>query len=89
MSLSHRERVSGALNRQEPDRVPVDPGLTRSTGALLEPCEALAGYLGEADPRHDRDDFGKSKQAGDLVDEVSSSDAVADQRGSMISSRTC
>src|SRR5579859_1929079 len=63
MPWSHRERVLAALNHQEPDRVPIDLGSTRNTGILLEPYEALAEYLNEADPCLNQDNFGQSKIA--------------------------
>jgi uroporphyrinogen decarboxylase len=45
-SLTHRERVLAALNREEPDRVPLDFGSSISTTAIIPAYENLKKYLG-------------------------------------------
>ena len=45
-TMTHRERVLRALNRQEPDRIPLDLGSTRSTALVVEAYENLNRYLG-------------------------------------------
>ena len=45
-TLSHRERVLRSLNHQEPDRVPLDLGATRSTSLVVEAYEKLERHLG-------------------------------------------
>jgi uroporphyrinogen decarboxylase len=49
-TMTHRERVSRALNHQEPDRVPLDLGSTRSTSLVVEAYENLNRFLGNQDP---------------------------------------
>lgn len=44
-SLSHRERVLAAINREQPDRVPVDLGSTRATTIIIAAYENLKKYL--------------------------------------------
>ncbi len=48
-TMSHRERVLRALNHQEPDRVPLDLGGTRSTSLVVECYERLNRHLGSAE----------------------------------------
>ena len=51
--LTHRERVLQALNRKEPDRVPMDLG-TCASSILFPAHERLKAYLGvESEPRYD------------------------------------
>ena len=50
-AMSHRERVFRALTHQEPDRVPVDLGGSRSSSLVLEAYERLNGHLGSQEPR--------------------------------------
>jgi uroporphyrinogen decarboxylase len=49
-NMSHRERVLRALNHQEPDRVPLDLGGTRSTSLVVEAYEKLNRHLGSEEP---------------------------------------
>lgn len=49
-SLSHRERMLRALNHQEPDRVPLDLGGTRSTSLVVEAYDKLERHLGGKEP---------------------------------------
>jgi uroporphyrinogen decarboxylase len=49
-TMSHRERVLRALNHQEPDRVPLDLGATRSTSLVVEAYEKLNRHLGSQEP---------------------------------------
>ena len=49
-SMSHRERVMRALNHQEPDRVPLDLGGTRSSSLVVEAYKALNRHLGVEAP---------------------------------------
>jgi uroporphyrinogen decarboxylase len=49
-SLSHRERVIRALNREQPDRVPLDLGATRSTAIVVQAYERLNLHLGSTEP---------------------------------------
>jgi uroporphyrinogen decarboxylase len=50
-SMSHRERVMRALNHQEPDRVPVDLGGSRSSSLVVEAYRELSRHLAaEAQP---------------------------------------
>jgi uroporphyrinogen decarboxylase len=49
-SMSHRERVMRALSHQEPDRVPMDLGATRSSSLVVEAYEKLNRHLGVAAP---------------------------------------
>lgn len=44
--MTHRERVSQALNHQQPDRIPIDFGAMRSTGISLEAYMRLRKKLG-------------------------------------------
>jgi uroporphyrinogen decarboxylase len=44
--MTHRQRVLAALNHQEPDRVPVDLGATRSTSIVVQAYERLNAHLG-------------------------------------------
>ena len=48
--MTHRERVLAALNHQEPDRVPVDLGATRSTSLVVQAYEQLNRHLGSTEP---------------------------------------
>src|SRR5574341_303354 len=48
--MSHRERVMRALSHQEPDRVPVDLGATRSSSLVVEAYENLNRFLGAEAP---------------------------------------
>lgn len=48
--LSHRERVVRALNREQPDRVPLDLGSTRSTAIVVQAYERLNRHLSAAEP---------------------------------------
>jgi uroporphyrinogen decarboxylase len=50
MSLSHRERVIRALNRERSDRVPLDLGATRSTSIVVQAYERLNLHLGSTEP---------------------------------------
>ena len=45
-TMSHRERVLRALNHQEPDRVPLDLGGSRSSSLVVEAYERLSRHLG-------------------------------------------
>ncbi|HSB82131.1 MAG TPA: uroporphyrinogen decarboxylase family protein [Candidatus Methylomirabilis sp.] len=49
-SMGHRERVMRALNHQEPDRVPLDLGATRSSSLVVEAYENLNRHLGVKAP---------------------------------------
>ncbi len=49
-SMSHRERVMRALNHQEPDRVPVDLGGSRSSSLVIEAYRELSQHLGAEVP---------------------------------------
>jgi len=49
-TMSHRERVLRSLNHQEPDRVPLDLGATRSTSLVVEAYEKLEQHLGGQEP---------------------------------------
>ncbi len=49
-AMSHRERVLSALNREEPDRVPLDLGCTRSTSIVVQAYERLNEHLGSQEP---------------------------------------
>jgi len=44
--MTHRERVLRTLNHQEPDRVPVDLGGSRSSSIVVEAYEGLERHLG-------------------------------------------
>ncbi len=58
-TMTHRERVRTALNRQSPDRLPIDFGGTCLSSAKPEMQEEIAGILGlegEPDPRFPRFD---------------------------------
>lgn len=44
--MNHRERVTAAIRRQQPDRVPVDLGGMRSTGIMALAYARLKEYLG-------------------------------------------
>ncbi len=48
--MSHRERVMRTLNHQEPDRVPVDLGGSRSSSLVVEVYQHLSRHLGDATP---------------------------------------
>jgi uroporphyrinogen decarboxylase len=48
--MTHRERVLRALNHQEPDRVPLDLGGSRSSSLVVEAHERLSRYLGSPEP---------------------------------------
>jgi uroporphyrinogen decarboxylase len=48
--MTHRERMLRALNRQEPDRVPVDLGGSRSSSLVFEAYEKLERHLGGSEP---------------------------------------
>jgi uroporphyrinogen decarboxylase len=48
-TMSHRERVLKALNHQEPDRVPLDLGATRSSSLVVECYERLNRHLGSTE----------------------------------------
>jgi uroporphyrinogen decarboxylase len=49
-SLSHRERLLRALNHQEPDRVPLDLGGSRSSSLVVEAYDKLERHLGGQEP---------------------------------------
>ena len=49
-TMTHRERVLRALNHQEPDRVPLDLGCTRSTSIVVQAYERLNQHLGSQEP---------------------------------------
>jgi len=49
-TMSHRERVLRALNHQEPDRVPLDLGGSRSSSLVVEAYEKLNRHLGSQEP---------------------------------------
>ncbi len=49
-NMSHRERVLRALHHQEPDRVPLDLGATRSTSIVVQAYERLNQHLGSPEP---------------------------------------
>jgi len=49
--LKPRERVSRALNFQEPDRVPTDVGTSAATGITKGAYERLVEFLGITDPQ--------------------------------------
>lgn len=49
-SLSHRERVLRALNHQEPDRVPLDLGDSRSSSLVVEAYDRLERHPGGQEP---------------------------------------
>lgn len=49
-TMSHRERVLRALNHQEPDRVPLDLGGSRSSSLVVEAYEKLERHLGGSEP---------------------------------------
>ncbi|HWT81434.1 MAG TPA: uroporphyrinogen decarboxylase family protein [Candidatus Methylomirabilis sp.] len=49
-TMSHRERVLRALNHQEPDRVPLDLGGSRSSSLVVETYERLNRHLGSQEP---------------------------------------
>ena len=44
--MTHRERVLTALGHNEPDRVPIDLGASRSSSIILPAYENLKKYLG-------------------------------------------
>ena len=46
VSMMHRERVLAAINREQPDRVPVDLGSTRATTMIIASYDNLKEYLG-------------------------------------------
>ncbi len=48
--MGHRERVLRALNHQEPDRVPLDLGGSRSSSLVVETYERLNRHLGSQEP---------------------------------------
>jgi uroporphyrinogen decarboxylase len=48
--MTHRERMLRALNRQEPDRVPVDLGGSRSSSLVFEAYDKLERHLGGSEP---------------------------------------
>jgi uroporphyrinogen decarboxylase len=48
--MTHRERVLRALSRQQPDRVPVDLGGSRSSSLVFEVYEKLERHLGGSEP---------------------------------------
>lgn len=50
ITMSHRERVLRALNHQEPDRVPLDLGGSRSSSLVVEAYEKLNRHLGSQEP---------------------------------------
>jgi uroporphyrinogen decarboxylase len=49
-TMTHRERVLRALNHQEPDRVPLDLGGSRSSSLVVEAYERLSRHLGSLEP---------------------------------------
>jgi len=49
-TMTHRERVMRALSHQEPDRVPLDLGATRSTSIVVQAYERLNAHLGSSEP---------------------------------------
>jgi len=49
-TMTHRERVMRALSHQEPDRVPLDFGATRSTSIVVQAYERLNAHLGSSEP---------------------------------------
>ena len=49
-TMTHRERVLRTLNHQEPDRVPLDLGCTRSTSIVVQAYERLNRHLGSQEP---------------------------------------
>ena len=49
-SMTHRERVLRALKHQEPDRVPLDLGGSRSSSLVVEAYERLSRHLGSQEP---------------------------------------
>ncbi len=49
-AITHRERVMRALSHQEPDRVPLDLGGTRSTSIVVQAYERLNALLGSSEP---------------------------------------
>jgi uroporphyrinogen decarboxylase len=48
--MGHRERVLRALNHQEPDRVPLDLGGSRSSSLVVEAYEGLNRHLESQEP---------------------------------------
>jgi uroporphyrinogen decarboxylase len=50
MAMTHRERVVRALNHQEPDRIPVDLGGSRSSSIVVQAYERLNQHLGSQEP---------------------------------------
>ncbi len=48
--MTHRERLSRALEHLEPDRVPMDLGGTASTGIVVRAYERLKAFLGVSSP---------------------------------------
>jgi uroporphyrinogen decarboxylase len=44
--MNHRERIVTAVHHQEPDRVPIDLGGTRSTTLTAVAYARLKGHLG-------------------------------------------
>lgn len=49
MPMSHRQRILSALNHQEPDRIPLDLGATRSTALVVECYQRLNCHLGASE----------------------------------------
>ena len=49
-TMTHRERVLRALNHQEPDRVPLDLGGSRSSSLVVEAYEGLSRHLESQEP---------------------------------------
>jgi len=49
-TMGHRERVLRALNHQEPDRVPLDLGGSRSSSLVVEAYEGLNRHLESQEP---------------------------------------
>jgi uroporphyrinogen decarboxylase len=49
-TMTHRERVLRALTHQEPDRVPLDLGGSRSSSLVVEAYEGLNRHLGSQEP---------------------------------------
>ena len=49
-TMTHRERVLRALSHQEPDRVPLDLGGSRSSSLVVEAYEKLNRHLGSQEP---------------------------------------
>jgi len=49
-AMTHRERVMRGLSHQEPDRVPLDLGGTRSTSIVVQAYERLNAALGSSEP---------------------------------------